>query len=62
MDGKPYKRIHVFWMSAIPADMTTSLAIATYCRRLVGAYGEIPPSALQFDYEGQLEGVLDTGR
>jgi len=33
MDGKPYKHIHVFWMSAIPADMTAYLAIATYCRR-----------------------------
>jgi hypothetical protein len=22
MDGKGYKHIHVFWMSAIPADMT----------------------------------------
>jgi hypothetical protein len=29
MDGKAYKHIHVFWMSAIPADMTAFLAIAT---------------------------------
>jgi hypothetical protein len=32
-DGKPYKHIHVFWISAIPADMTASLTIATYNKR-----------------------------
>ena len=32
-DGKPYKHIPVFWMSAIPADITASLAIGTYYRR-----------------------------
>ncbi len=29
MDGKAYRHIHVFWMSAIPADMTVYLAITT---------------------------------
>ena len=32
-DGKGYKHIHVFWMSAIPADMTAYPAFATHYRR-----------------------------
>jgi len=29
MDGKAYKHIHVFWISAIPAEMTACSTFAT---------------------------------
>jgi hypothetical protein len=48
MDGKAYKHIHVFWMSAIPADMTAYLAMATNTCVAAGYLQLIPRQRLAF--------------